>query len=350
MNLEYQRVVFSGEERASLEGERLQYDLGPEQILVRTRWTLISPGTELAIYTNQRDFGASQNPFPAYPGYASMGVVEVAGGAVEGFAAGDRVFTISGHTSHVIINPATSFCLRLSDDLRDDFAPFLRLMLISLASLCQADIRPGEWSGVVGLGLVGNLAAQIGRSGGYHLIGAGRSEMRSEVARRCGLGRVLSGEPEEVAAQVGEITGGKGCQLVLDTTGTPQGLMKAVAMAGTGGSIILVGVPWQSDPTIAATAIMQSAFSKYLTFKGGWEWCLPVYEQPGSSMKMVRNRTSIETNARYAMELISSGSVLVEPLITHRLRPEYAQDAYQGLLHSRDSYLGVLFDWERSDG
>lgn len=350
MMVDYQRVVFNGEEKAGLEEARLEHGPGPDQILLRTRWSLISPGTELAIYTNWRDFGASPHPFPAYPGYASMGVVQAVGQAIKGFVPGDRVFAISGHASHAIITPATGFCLRLSADLRDDFVPFIRMMLISLASLIQADIRPGEWLGVVGLGLVGNLAAQMGSCAGYRLIGAGRSEMRSEVARRCGLGHVLSGDPEEVAAQVGEITGGRGCQLVLDTTGTPQGLMKAVAMAGVGASISLVGVPWQSDPSVAATSFMQPAFSKYLTLKGGWEWCLPVYEQPGSPLQMVRNRPSIETNTRYALDLLRSGSVQVEPLITHRLEPEDAQEAYQGLLHARDGYLGVLFDWGEADG
>jgi len=352
MKLECQRVVFTGKAEACLEDASLGHDLGPDQILLQTRWSLISPETELAIYTNQRDFGASPHPFPVYPGYAAMGVVQAVGAAVAGFTPGDRVFAISGHASHTVISPANSFCLRLPDDLRDDFAPFIRMMLISLASLCRADIQPGEWSGVVGLGLVGNLAAQMGRCAGYNVIGAGRSEMRSEVARRCGLRHVLSGEPEEVAAHVGEITGGRGCQLVLDTTGTSQGLMKAVAvaMAGIGASTALVGVPWQSDPTVAATAFMQPAFSKYLTLKGGWEWCLPIYERPGSPLKMVNNRSSIETNARYALELIRNGSVQIEPLITHRYKPGDAQAAYQGLLQSRDGYLGVLFDWNGVGG
>jgi hypothetical protein len=39
--------------------------------------------------------------------------------------------------------------------------------------------------------------------------------------------------------------------------------------------------------------------------------------------------------------------LLVEPLISHRLKPEEAELAYAGLLHKTEEYIGVSFLWGR---
>jgi threonine dehydrogenase-like Zn-dependent dehydrogenase len=344
---ELRRIVFTGPEQAEVETVPFDPSLEPDMALLRTRWSLLSPGTELAVYTDRHDIGhGSGKRFPAYPGYAAVGVIEAVGSAVTNLSPGDRALAVTGHCSLAKFKPAQTFCLRLPDDIRDDHATFVRMALITLATLCQADIRAGEWLGVVGLGIVGNLGAQFGLQAGLNVVGVGRSSLRSDIAARCGIGPILGGEPDAIADQVKEITGGAGCRLVLDTSGTADGLLTAVALAADGGVISLVGVPWESDPTVAATSIMQPLFSRYLTLQGGWEWSLPLYARDSERrLPMLPPRHSIEQNARLALDLIRSGRVQVEPLITHRIAPEAIQDAYQGLLRQRNEVLGALIDW-----
>ena len=43
-----------------------------------------------------------------------------------------------------------------------------------------------------------------------------------------------------------------------------------------------------------------------------------------------------------------AGRLVVDPLRTHILPPERCQEAYQGLTHRKDDYLGVVFDWTGS--
>ena len=61
--------------------------LGPHDVLVRTEVSLISAGTELTNLLGDRE----DQPFPKYPGYSNVGVVERMGDQVAGFAVGDRV-------------------------------------------------------------------------------------------------------------------------------------------------------------------------------------------------------------------------------------------------------------------
>jgi threonine dehydrogenase-like Zn-dependent dehydrogenase len=221
------------------------------------------------------------------------------------------------------------------------------MALIPLALLRQADLLAGEWLGVVGLGLVGNLGAQFGLHAGCGVIGVGRSELRNQIAVRCGIENVVTGDVEAIAESARSLTHGLGCRFVLETTGTPQGLQKALALVADGGTIALVGVPWQDDASLSASAVMQPVFSRYLSIIGGWEWGIPLFERDADRpAPMISHRHSTEANARYAAESIQRGAVQVEPLITHRIAPESIQSAYQGLLRQRDEYLGVLIRWD----
>jgi threonine dehydrogenase-like Zn-dependent dehydrogenase len=277
-----------------------------------------------------------------------MGVIEDVGSAVDHLALGDRVATLTGHSSLSKFKPAKSVWIHLPDEIQSDHAPFIRMALICVNTLRQADIQAGESLGIVGLGIVGNLGAQFGRHAGLKVIGVGRSNLRSETAARCGISSIFTGTPPEIAAATQDITNGIGCKLVLDTSGTMDGLLKAIALSGDGGTIALVGVPWVTDPTVTATEITQPVFSRYLTLKGGWEWGLPLHEcAPDNPLEMLRNRYSVEANYKYALDLISSGYVKVKPLITHRIKPEMIQSAYQGLLNLRNEYLGVIIDWTK---
>jgi len=253
MKIEIQRVIFPDAEQAEIESADLDTTLDSDDVLVRTRYSLISPGTELALYTNQRDIGdGTIHSYPFHPGYAAMGVIESVGSAVNDIAPGDRVATLTGHSSLSKFKPAKSVCTHLPDEMQCDHAPFIRMALICVNTLRQADIQAGEWLGIVGLGIVGNLGAQFGRHAGLKVIGVGRSSLRSETADRCGINPIFTGKPQEIAAATQDITNGIGCKLVLDTSGTMDGLLKAIALAGDGGTIALVGVPWVMDPKIAA--------------------------------------------------------------------------------------------------
>ena len=85
-------------------------DPGPQQILVRTEASAISPGTELAVYTGTHQWLLDPKlpdwKFPFRPGYSAAGTVVAVGGEVSG------VHTLDTKNSNV---PLFETC----DEVRD---------------------------------------------------------------------------------------------------------------------------------------------------------------------------------------------------------------------------------------
>ena len=347
MGKQNHRIVFTDVEQARLETTVLEMPLADDDVLVRNQWTLVSPGTELAYYTNQQDLGGRRKePYPFYPGYAAIGVIEAVGEQVTGWEVGDCVLTCGGHALYTTVQPARKLCVRIPLGVPMEHAPFARMALITLATLRPADIQPGEWLGVVGLGLVGNLGAQFGLASGYHVVGCGRSAERSQIARMCGIPVLEGSSPEALAEEVRSLSGGLGCRFVLETTGTAAGMQSAISLAATGATISLIGVPWQAEPGASISDLLQPVFSRYLHIHGGWEWGIPLHDKDANSPnQMISHRNSIEGNVRYALDELKRGRIKIDPLIQHRIHPEQAQNAYQDLLHRRNRALAVLLDW-----
>src|SRR5215467_1566581 len=83
---------------------------GPDQLLVETEASAISPGTELAVYTGihqwLNDPTRTWPRFPFVPGYSAVGRVAALGDGVEGFAVGDRLVWPGRHETHALLAPA----------------------------------------------------------------------------------------------------------------------------------------------------------------------------------------------------------------------------------------------------
>jgi threonine dehydrogenase-like Zn-dependent dehydrogenase len=54
---------------------------------------------------------------------------------------------------------------------------------------------------------------------------------------------------------------------------------------------------------------------------------------------------SVEWVFSTTFDLIASGKLKVRELISHVVKPEQAQEAYDGLMNKRNEYTGVVIDW-----
>src|SRR3954463_9143834 len=81
---------------------------GPQQVLVQTAYSVISAGTELAVYTGTHQW--LQDPkmadwkFPFKPGYSAGGTIVAVGNEVTGWKAGDRVAYPGNHASGELLS------------------------------------------------------------------------------------------------------------------------------------------------------------------------------------------------------------------------------------------------------
>ncbi|WP_308639629.1 zinc-dependent alcohol dehydrogenase [Paenibacillus silvisoli] len=314
----------------------LEPALGERDVLVETQYSLISPGTELALYTGTHvDLPNPTNrfaKFPFYPGYAAVGEV-VAAGAASGFRPGDRVFTAGHHASHeVIVDASDEQIVGLSDGLRSELALFGRIAEISMTSVLLSRVREGDYVAVLGMGLVGNLAAQLFARKGAIPIGIDVVPERLELAKRTGLAHVVQsgGDAAQLREEVRAITGGKDPDIVVEASGAPELVITALTLCRQLGQVILLG----STRGLVTLNVYDLIHRKGVSLTGAHAMHKGVEGLPTSGELY-----------REVLAMIETGALCVEPFITHRLPRTEAKQGYELLLNNKDRACGVILDW-----
>lgn len=318
--------------------------LAPQEILVEAETSVISAGTELAIYTaiapGVRSPG-SWNAYPFRPGYGVVGRVRALGSEVMHLQEGDRVLCFGSHASQQILNvcgdtPRQAAFL-IGEDLSAETAVMLRMALIAFAAPLAAQGEAGDTVCVLGLGVVGNLAAQLFQRAGMRVIALDVVPQRCDLARQVGIETALAVDPGDQVEAIRGLTGGKGVAIAVDAVGDSRVVASCIQVCAPFGQVILLG-----SPRVAVQGNLTDSFrtihNNWLTVKGALEWRLPPYPALGTkhSIQSVVNSLTDRVRARH---------LVVDPLITHRIQPDQLPEAYEGLLSSKGDYMGVVVDW-----
>jgi len=121
-------------------------------------------------------------------GYSAAGVVVEVGEGVTEFRAGDRVACAgTGYAAHAeLLSVPKNLCARLPDGVDFETGAFATLGAIALQGVRLAEPTLGESVVVIGLGLVGQLAAQLLKANGCRVFGVDLDASRVELAKSLG--------------------------------------------------------------------------------------------------------------------------------------------------------------------
>ena len=330
------QLVFSGKMVVETADVEIRDTPEPGEVLVENLYGLISPGTELAMFTQThvgfplRDFAYAKYPF--YPGYASVGRVLLAGREVDTVQEGDLVYVRGKHASHSLVSSRRA-ALKLPENLAIEHAPFAVLAQIALTAVRLSSVRLGHTVAVFGQGLIGNLAAQLmNLSGARRVIGIDSVSERLAISKACGIAAGVNPETENVADRVNALTNGAGCQIVVEATGNPEVAPQAIRVAAQMGRVILLGSPRGSAEIDLYFDLHRTGVS-VIGAHGSRQADAAQYGDPDPNELM--------------LDFIARDRVKVDPLITHVLPATQAARAYRGLLEEKNAYLGVLLDLTR---
>jgi 2-desacetyl-2-hydroxyethyl bacteriochlorophyllide A dehydrogenase len=278
------------------------------------------------------DDNPQEFPMPIV-GYANIGTV-IDAGSETGVKAGERVYTMANHATIARIDSRQSLCVPVPGGLADEDAVFVRLATVSMTTLVTTPARPGESVAVIGLGLVGNLAAQVFQASGYTVNAFDLSPRRREIARAAGIASVHDADAMKEFGQAH--------RLIIEATGSAKALANSVDMTAPGGEIVMIGAPWGGEAnSVPSSQLTRLIFYRFLRLRSGSEWEIPRQPQP-------LGNGSNHQNSVTALQWLADGRLRAQPLITHRIKPAEAAGAYDGLLNRPNDYLGVVIDW--SDG
>jgi 2-desacetyl-2-hydroxyethyl bacteriochlorophyllide A dehydrogenase len=332
------KVVFKGPHDLDFESVELETNLDGNEVMIRTQYSLISPGTELALYTGSHigipDPNNKFAKYPFYPGYSVVGHIVSVGEHVKGYQPGDKVYTIGHHASYNIVSSNSNHVplIKLPDDFVGERAAFARLAAICMTSVEQSRIRVGDTAIVIGMGLIGNMAAQLFSIMGANVIGVDIVEKRLKIARETGIENVvLSDEHINLNEKVQEITGGVKADIVVEATGSAKLIVPALDLVRHLGQVIALGSPRGN----VDLNVYEYIHRKGVHFTGAHE-----------ALQNIDGFTSRLALTRYVIKLIGFGALRIDPLLTHKLSFTEAKQGYDMLLNQQDQALGVLLRWE----
>jgi 2-desacetyl-2-hydroxyethyl bacteriochlorophyllide A dehydrogenase len=305
---------------------------------LRVDFSAISPGTELANYAGDQTLFPNPNRYPFHPGYAAVGEV-IAAGEEAKVRVGELVLAHVHHGTIARFDSRTRVCVRVPAGVDPVHATLARIAQVSAVSIGLMNAGPGDQAAVVGLGLVGNLAAQLARCAGLHVLGVEPLAERRLLAERCGIVDTFdpighgegSGAPSEHAGS---------CRVVLECSGHDRGVLTAVTLAARHGEVFVVGAAWKRGTDVVAADVVRPVFIKYLALRSGWEWQVPLYGE--------RPRGSIAGCTDWVLACMRDGTLHIEELITDRVSPAETPAAFADLLANPHAHMGVVIDWRRA--
>ena len=329
-----------------IEPGRVAVQTGPvvqptaEQVLIRTHYSAISPGTEMLVYRGQWPAGVATDAtmdalsgafaYPLAYGYCAVGQVIATGAAVAGDWLGRRVFAFHPHQDLFCASPAT--LQPIPDDLDDETALFLPNMETAVNLLLDGGPLIGEKVVVIGQGIVGLLTtALLSRFPLAELTALESHPLRREASLRLGAGLCLDPQDPTLFAQLGSVPGQGGqADLVFELSGNPAGLDTALAVARASGRIVVGS--WYG--TKKAELDLGSFFHRgRLTL---------ISSQVSSIAPALSGRWQTGRRLDLAWEMLRQ--VRLQGCITHRFALAEAALAYALIDQSPEKTIQVIFD------
>ncbi|HEY4299475.1 MAG TPA: zinc-binding dehydrogenase [Candidatus Didemnitutus sp.] len=332
------RVVFPGVRQVLMEPQEHPVPAARE-ICVRTEYSLISPGTELALYEGTHaglaDPEITFAKYPHRPGYTALGRVDSCGAGIAGIVPGERLFFLGRHESWSCWNPGQMLWLRAPADLSVSRILMGRMLQIAATSW-WAFRRPPARVIVVGAGLVGLLAAQALQAQGVaEVVVQDINAARLALAARCGVLRCALGTGADLAAARAELTGEP--DAVIEATGVPAMVTAALVAVRHRGDVVLLGSPRGK----LAVDLYKHIHRKGVALMGAHEAMLPDRAPTGEPSR--------QALLEQAFEWLRRGSVRVDGLVTHTARPKDLPSAYDRISRDKSHVLGVVIDWTKPD-
>ncbi len=293
--------------------------------------------TTLAAVQNRLD-----QPLPL--GYSSSGVIAAVGDGLQGFRVGDRVACAGGghavHAEYAVV--PQNLMAHVPDGVDLEQAAFATLGAIALHGLRLAEPQVGENVVVIGLGLLGLLAAMQARAAGARVFGIDLDAERVERARQLGFLCALRDAALDGASAA---TQGSGLDVILVCADTPSSdpVDLAGQLARDRGRVVVIG-------NVGLDVPRRTYYEKELSLRvsrsygpGRYD---PLYEEAGVDYPIGFVRWTEGRNLQAFVDLLASRRLDLQPLITHRFSIERATEAYEVIAgHATAPFLGVVITY-----
>lgn len=350
--------------------------LGPNQVMLKNLYSVISAGTEGKTVSDARkgyiakarsrqkevkmviDMIKNQGIIDTYKlvmnkleaasplGYSCAGEVIKVGENITDIKVGDHVACGGNGAFHAeIVTVERNLCVVVPKNVDIEEASFATIAAIAMQGVRQADCNLGESVAVIGLGLIGQLTIQFLNVSGVKTIGIDVNPAQVKIAKENGVCLGLTRSQDGLEHIINEYTGGHGVDAVIITAGTSS--LDPVELSGRiarkKGKVIVVG----AVPTGFSRA---EYYKKELDLRmsssyGPGRYDVN-YETKGVDYPYAYVRWTENRNMMAYIDLLSSKSIKIRPLISHSFDFEHASDAYQMIYDKSEPFIGITIKYD----
>ena len=352
-------------------------------VLVRSRFSLISTGTELMKVSEAgkslagkararpdqvakvMQSVAANGPVATYRkvinrldsytplGYSLCGEVVEVGTGVSDVVVGDLVACAGNeHALHAELNwvPRNLYS-RVPAGVDPRHAAFGTVGAIAMQGVRRGEPQLGEFALVIGLGLIGQLVVQLLVASGVRVIGVDLDPARCALAEQ--LGALVCSDPASgvVDTAASELSGGFGVdQVYLAAGGSSNDPVELAArLSRDRGRVVDIGkcrldLPWNAYYEKELDVRFSRSYGP-----GRYD---PEYELAGRDYPIGYVRWTERRNLECFLDLLLRRRINVEPLVSHVADFESAEQTYQRLQSGDLKAVAVLFRYpdEPTDG
>ncbi|CAK9889103.1 MULTISPECIES: NAD(P)-dependent alcohol dehydrogenase [Pseudomonas] len=330
-------------------------EIGPLDALIRITTTTLC-GTDVHILRGEYPVAKGLTI-----GHEPVGVIEKLGSQVQGFVEGQRVIagaiTPSGHSfaclcgcgaqdgpdtrhgfraaggwkfgnsidgsqaEYLRVPDATANLCAIPDHLSDEQVLMCPdIMSTGFSGAERGEVQIGDSVVVFALGPIGLCAVAGARlKGATTIIGVDTVAARIEVAHKLGATHVVDFKHGDVVQQILKLTDGRGVDVAIEALGTQSTFESALRVLRPGGTLSSLGV-YSSDLRLPLDAFAA----------GLGDYRIVSTLCPGGKERM-----------RRLMEVVGSGQVDLQPLVTHHFKLDDIEAAYELFAHQRDGVMKV---------
>lgn len=317
--------------------------IGPGELLVQMQACGLCASDVMEWYMRPRA--------PLYPGHEPVGIVTEVGEGVQQFSVGQRVFIhhhvpcmvchycqrgsfsqcatfratrlYHGGLAEYIRVPALNVqldVLPLPDALSYEAATLIEPLACCIRGINRSALQPGDSVLILGAGSNGQLLAQLARQhGALRVIVADPLAYRRQRALENGADHALDPQVRELSEQVAAVNNGRKPDIVIVTPSTVSAMQQGLELVGPGGTVLLFAPP---PPQAMLPVIANTLFFQEISLRTSY--------------------SAGPHETRQALELLSSGRILAESVITHRFALRDAQQAFQLVAKPGDALKAVI--------
>ena len=326
-----------------------------DSIRVKTLYSGISHGTEMGIYQGtvpqfqkKRDPATglflkdseatfkypfrSCDPGVWYLGYSNVGRVLEVGKDISDFKIGDIVYTHGPHQSEVIVR-ADDQVVKIPAGVDPKHAIVLTNLITTHNGILDSNIKLGDVVVVFGLGVLGQLYAQLAKmSGAAKVYGVDVIDKRLAAAKSNGCDEVFNSATTDVALAIRNLTGGKGPDVVAEVSGNAAALNEAIRTAAIDTTVTVLG--WHKN-NLGAVNLAGEFHHNRIGIKQSQSGRV----NPAFSALWTRSR-----RAEFCQKLLSK--LQLDNIITHVVPYENVAEAYALIDQHPEEVIQVVLSYE----